>query len=180
MRKKRDTRIPVIDLFAGPGGLGEGFSKSGESDNKHHFKVCLSIECDHYAHLTLELRSLFHQFEANDIPGHYYIHLDPTQGEWLVELGEDLIEELFENEEESPELQIDTDEHRTNEGEIAIYLYSFVVQLKKLRAEIDTKTKEGIRDRTLEWLPASRNRKDSLVGLRGLAPCWLTHEWRAL
>lgn len=46
--------------------------------------------------------------------------------------------------------------------------------------DIDTKTKKGIRDMALEWFPVSRNRKDSLVDLHGLEPCWLTHEWRAV
>ena len=56
--------------------------------------------------------------------------------------------------------------------------YSSVVQIKKLRAEIDTQTKKGIIDRVFEWFPVSRNRKDSLVDLQGLVPYWLSHEWR--
>lgn len=68
----KKTPIPVIDLFAGPGGLGEGFSKSGDSDKKRNFRVCLSIERDTYAHQTLELRSFFHQFEADKVPEEYY------------------------------------------------------------------------------------------------------------
>ena len=52
------TDIPVIDLFAGPGGLGEGFS-SFESSGKTLFKVCLSVEKDPSAYRTLKLRSIF-------------------------------------------------------------------------------------------------------------------------
>ena len=37
--------IPVIDLFAGPGGLGEGFSAVNYL-NKSVFKIKLSIEKD--------------------------------------------------------------------------------------------------------------------------------------
>jgi len=41
--------IPVIDLFAGPGGLGEGFSRAGEG---RLFRTVLSIEKDAHAHST--------------------------------------------------------------------------------------------------------------------------------
>lgn len=46
-------RIPVIDLFAGPGGLSEGFSR----DRSLGFKVVVSIEKDPTAHETLRLRA---------------------------------------------------------------------------------------------------------------------------
>jgi DNA (cytosine-5)-methyltransferase 1 len=51
---------PVIDIFAGPGGLSEGFSRfpSGASDDPH-FEVKLSIETDRHALDTLRLRSFF-------------------------------------------------------------------------------------------------------------------------
>lgn len=58
--------IPVIDLFAGPGGLGEGFESAG------CFNVALSVECDLYAYRTLLLRSFFRQFERNREPEAYY------------------------------------------------------------------------------------------------------------
>lgn len=45
--------VPVIDLFAGPGGLGEGFSRCGLLD----FKVVVSIEKDEMAFETLRLRA---------------------------------------------------------------------------------------------------------------------------
>jgi DNA (cytosine-5)-methyltransferase 1 len=48
--------IKVIDLFAGPGGLGEGFS-SFQQDGSSVFKLGLSIEKDEFAHETLMLRS---------------------------------------------------------------------------------------------------------------------------
>lgn len=50
------ARIPVIDLFAGPGGLGEGF-ESFVSAGHNPFRVALSIEKDPFAYRTLKLRA---------------------------------------------------------------------------------------------------------------------------
>lgn len=55
--------IPVIDLFAGPGGLGEGFS-SLKNNGQRVFKIGLSIEKDKAAHATLRLRSFLRQFDV--------------------------------------------------------------------------------------------------------------------
>ncbi|WP_298866653.1 DNA cytosine methyltransferase [uncultured Gimesia sp.] len=63
--------IPIIDIFAGPGGLGEGFSAYSTS-NHHPFRVKLSIEKDAYAHKTLQLRSFFRQFASGKVPDIYY------------------------------------------------------------------------------------------------------------
>jgi DNA (cytosine-5)-methyltransferase 1 len=67
--------IPVIDLFAGPGGLGEGFTAYRNSRGRHPFKIALSIEKDLYAHATLLLRSFFRQFREGTVPDSYYRHL---------------------------------------------------------------------------------------------------------
>ena len=64
--------IPVIDLFAGPGGLSEGFSALGKRDGKPYFRIALSIEKDVYAHQTLLLRSFFRQFPHGRAPEEYY------------------------------------------------------------------------------------------------------------
>jgi DNA (cytosine-5)-methyltransferase 1 len=55
--------LPVIDLFAGPGGLGEGFDAFRPGDTRR-FDVRLSIEKDSVACATLLLRTFFRQFEA--------------------------------------------------------------------------------------------------------------------
>jgi DNA (cytosine-5)-methyltransferase 1 len=65
-------RIPVIDLFAGPGGLGEGFSAPGADGSASRFRIALSIEKDLAAHSTLELRAIFRQFHAGEVPEEYY------------------------------------------------------------------------------------------------------------
>ncbi|MCH8568733.1 MAG: DNA cytosine methyltransferase [Balneolales bacterium] len=64
--------IPVIDIFAGPGGLGEGFSSVFDLKGERVFKTVLSIEMDKYAHETLELRSFFRQFPKDNVPEAYY------------------------------------------------------------------------------------------------------------
>ena len=53
--------IPVIDLFAGPGGLGEGFSRSASGD----FRITISIEKDEMAHETLRLRAAHRELMRN-------------------------------------------------------------------------------------------------------------------
>lgn len=55
--------LPVIDLFAGPGGLGEGFDAFRVGDARR-FDVRLSIEKDSVACATLLLRNFSRQFEA--------------------------------------------------------------------------------------------------------------------
>lgn len=48
--------INVVDLFAGPGGLGEGFSSL---DNGESFKIIVSAEMESSAHQTLRLRAFY-------------------------------------------------------------------------------------------------------------------------
>lgn len=65
--------IPVIDLFAGPGGLGEGFSSIGGTEpGSRRFQLRVSIEKDPVAHRTLSLRALFRAFPKDQVPDAYY------------------------------------------------------------------------------------------------------------
>lgn len=72
----KSDSIPIIDLFAGPGGLGEGFCRL-ESKGKPVFRIALSIEMDEHAHRTLTLRSFLRQYwsRSDDVPGAYYEYL---------------------------------------------------------------------------------------------------------
>jgi DNA (cytosine-5)-methyltransferase 1 len=76
--------IPVIDLFAGPGGLGEGFSALLDRRGNPVFKIALSIEKDVVAHETLLLRSFFRQFSRSEVPEEYYEHLRGSLGRNLL------------------------------------------------------------------------------------------------
>lgn len=64
--------VPIIDLFAGPGGLGEGFSQIGWREGNPFFKVGLSVEKEDFAHRTLRLRSFVRQFNYDQIPEEYF------------------------------------------------------------------------------------------------------------
>ncbi|REJ76210.1 MAG: DNA (cytosine-5-)-methyltransferase [Acidobacteria bacterium] len=67
--------LPVVDIFAGPGGLGEGFAQCTNSDGSHPFEIVLSIEKDLVAHRTLQLRSFLHSFGKDGFPPEYYSFL---------------------------------------------------------------------------------------------------------
>ena len=66
---------PVVDLFAGPGGLGEGFAGLYTDSLTTAFKSIASIERDRYAHQTLVLRHFYRSFSFEDIPDSYYDYL---------------------------------------------------------------------------------------------------------
>lgn len=61
----------IVDLFAGPGGLAEGFSSVLER-GKRVFDVSLSVEMEESAHKTLTLRSFTRQFPPKNLPDEYY------------------------------------------------------------------------------------------------------------
>ncbi len=71
----RSNEIPVIDLFAGPGGLCEGFSSVSDEAGSKHFHIKISIEKDPVAHKTLTLRSIFRQFPKGEAPQVYYDYI---------------------------------------------------------------------------------------------------------
>tara|TARA_Y100000782_G_scaffold114753_1_gene152264 strand:- start:8477 stop:10054 length:1578 start_codon:yes stop_codon:yes gene_type:complete len=70
--------IKIIDLFSGPGGLGEGFSSIKDSDGNRVFKLISSIEREPSAHRTLKLRAFFRQFD--EAPKEYYDFLKGKLG----------------------------------------------------------------------------------------------------
>lgn len=57
VRKHTHPPIGVVDIFAGPGGLGEGFSSFRATANGHPFDVIASAEMDGAARATLRLRA---------------------------------------------------------------------------------------------------------------------------
>ena len=65
------SNIKVVDLFAGPGGLSEGFA-SYKFAGRTPFKIVLSVEKDPIAFETLRLRSFYRQFKNDEVPEDYY------------------------------------------------------------------------------------------------------------
>lgn len=68
------TTYPIVDLFAGPGGLGEGFASFDEDAGKSRFRSVASIESNEHAHRTLHLRHFLRSF-TDGFPEEYYQYL---------------------------------------------------------------------------------------------------------
>lgn len=85
--------IPIIDLFAGPGGLGEGFMSVKDKEGNSLFDIKLSIEKDESAHKTLTWRSFYRQFakKQGNIPEEYYQAYKETD----LKKREEIIEEAL-------------------------------------------------------------------------------------
>lgn len=65
--------VPFIDIFAGPGGLSEGFSRFATfAGGQTSFESRLAIEKDAVAARTLELRSFYRVFPEGGVPDDYY------------------------------------------------------------------------------------------------------------
>lgn len=79
--------IPVIDVFAGPGGLNEGFSRFGEDAGTPVFQTIGSFEMDPTACATLRVRHAYHHLlrSAAGVPEAYYefIRGEGTVGEFM-------------------------------------------------------------------------------------------------
>lgn len=76
----------VVDIFAGPGGLAEGFSSVPAGDGGRAFRIALSIEKEAPAHSTLRLRSFLRQF-GGKLPDRYYAYLNEggEEPDWAIE-----------------------------------------------------------------------------------------------
>ena len=87
-------QIPVVDIFAGPGGLGEGFSSfSTKRSGQPPFRIAISAEMETNAARTLRLRAFMRQFAPGHAPKSYYEYVagravEPwtaaTRSEWVA------------------------------------------------------------------------------------------------
>jgi DNA (cytosine-5)-methyltransferase 1 len=67
--------VGIVDLFSGPGGLGEGFSRQKHPGGHPVFEIDLSVEKDAVAHSTLRLRAFLRKF-GDDLPAEYFDFLN--------------------------------------------------------------------------------------------------------
>ena len=65
----------VVDLFSGPGGLGEGFAACRGPDGSRFYRCLLSVEKERWAYETLRLRAFYWQFDGH-APESYYAFLN--------------------------------------------------------------------------------------------------------
>lgn len=79
------SSFAIVDLFAGPGGLAEGFSAVTAPDGTNPFRIALSVEKEKAAHSTLLLRSFLRQFPSS-FPDEYYAFLngETAEPEWAA------------------------------------------------------------------------------------------------
>lgn len=74
--------FPVIDVFAGPGGLGEGFASFDAGTGLSRFETIASIENERWSFRTLHLRHFLRSFSSGEFPEQYY---DYIQGKISIE-----------------------------------------------------------------------------------------------
>ena len=66
--------INIIDLFAGPGGLGEGFSSVQSEDLR--FQIRMSVEREESAHTTLTLRAFYRLLKEAGQESDYFRYVE--------------------------------------------------------------------------------------------------------
>lgn len=149
----------VVDIFAGPGGLAEGFSSVQAENGDRAFRIALSIEKERTAHSTLRLRSFLRQF-GDALPEEYYTFINKggDEPDWATRFPEQwaaAVEEAWQMElgEEDPserlnaridEIRRDSDGHTVLIGGPPCQAYSLAgrarnLGIKDYRAEDDHK-----------------------------------------
>lgn len=77
------SQVSIIDLFSGPGGLGEGFA-SVLTGSESAYRIEVSIEKEASAHSTLRLRAFLRRFP--ELPSEYlaWLRLGGPQPDWAA------------------------------------------------------------------------------------------------
>ena len=77
VRRRTQDSIGIIDIFAGPGGLGEGFSSFETKAGYRPFRIGVSAEMESTAHATLRLRAFYRLLREREgsMPKEYLAYL---------------------------------------------------------------------------------------------------------
>lgn len=80
VRSRKQDTIGIIDIFAGPGGLGEGFSCFEPKAEYRPFRIGVSAEMEQSAHSTLRLRAFYRLLREREgsMPRQYLAYLQAT------------------------------------------------------------------------------------------------------
>ncbi len=78
---QKSNKVRIIDLFAGPGGLGEGFSNCENSP----FEIAMSVEKEKNAHRTLTLRAFYRKLEDKSLYVEYVTSPDESSKKTVME-----------------------------------------------------------------------------------------------
>ncbi|WP_431025469.1 DNA cytosine methyltransferase [Halomonas sp. H5] len=92
--------IQIVDLFAGPGGLGEGFNSLRDAKGGRIFKTLVSVEKEASAHRTLTLRAFYRLLQDSHFGMESYFEYlrggeHPSKVEELKELWEEATQEAL-------------------------------------------------------------------------------------
>jgi DNA (cytosine-5)-methyltransferase 1 len=98
--------IPIVDLFAGPGGLGEGFSSVSDDP----FRIIVSAEMNHAARKTLRLRA-FYRLLKRTAPSKLRSYYEFCNGVASDPFDKDNHAEWVESGEEALELELGKPDH---------------------------------------------------------------------
>lgn len=180
--------IKIVDLFAGPGGLGEGFS-AFQAEGRHPFKIAVSVEKDKFAHSTLRLRAYWrllnrHGKSVDNLYSYYKGLTDRPWTEDTAELWEEAGDEALQLELGEDQAQddallydriarlISNDEHWVLIGGPPCQAYSVIG-----RVRAGEKNKEDPRHRLYkEYLNVIRQFRPSIFvmeNVRGMLSCQL-------
>ncbi len=133
--RNRST-IGVIDIFAGPGGLGEGFSNFESSPGTRPFQIAVSAEMEKSAHATLQLRAFLRLATRRDgcIPREYHEYLERVANHVATSPGEQFAHGKWKSlwhaaEQEALNLTLGHEAHNT-------ILYDRIESVRRVHAEM--------------------------------------------
>jgi DNA (cytosine-5)-methyltransferase 1 len=107
--------IPVIDLFAGPGGLNEGFSQVTNESGEPSFRTVGSFEMETTAVQTLKLRHAYRHLKSNGgVPESYYRFIRGEVSWEIFAREENVVAALLEADRHVHEIELGSDEDNSD------------------------------------------------------------------